>query len=317
MTSRSSNQSCSLTPHYTHSTTQQTAIYSPTRRRSTMYRPPSKNQSRAPSRNMARLGHQPLVIRTTNPSTQPANQPGSSSSPPQQPYPTYPIPIPPEKHAKALKIYIQYRYEEGLEQRRAEQATAMGNHDGSHLGVPGPPTLYSIASYSSAGHTATSIATSAYEEGQVTDMSSLMSFTDNESPSSAKARAEAELTAFNGSKVKQRVRKKLSPKAKAKAALVRWLGSCWVCRSRRVPVSCFIMSLHYNSILTLSQVSFRASRYRKPRKCPTREILSTSITTTIAIVEFELLATNCREYTSKTSSLRRLSGGVTAWIGPE
>jgi hypothetical protein len=207
-----------------------------------MYRPPSKNQSRTPSRNMLRLANHPLVIRTANPSTQSAtNQPGSSSSPPQPPYPTYPIPIPPEKHAKALRIYIQYRYEEGLEQRRA--AAAMGNHDGSHLSVPGPPTLYSVTSYSSAGRTATSIATSAYEEEGVTDMSSLMSFTDNESPSSAKARAEAELTAFNGSKIKQRVRKKLSPKAKSKAALVRWLGSCWVCRNRRVPVSSHTMSL--------------------------------------------------------------------------
>ena len=190
---------------------------------------------RIPSRNAARLNHQPLAIRTANPRTQSANQLGPSSSPPQPPYPSYPIPIPPEKHVKALRIYIQYRYEDGLEQRRAEQADAMGSHFGSHLSIPGPSTLYSVASYSTAGYTTTSIATSA--DGQVTDMSSLMSFTDNESRSSAKARAEAELTAFNGSKVKQRVRKKLSPKGRAKAALVRWLGSCWVCRQRNVSVS--------------------------------------------------------------------------------
>jgi hypothetical protein len=38
-------------------------------------------------------------------------------------------------------------------------------------------------------------------------------------------------------KSKVRVRKRLSPLMKKKVALVRWLGPCDICRSRRVPVS--------------------------------------------------------------------------------
>jgi hypothetical protein len=42
-------------------------------------------------------------------------------------------------------------------------------------------------------------------------------------------------TSFSGKKVNPRTRKRLSPAARAKAALVRYLGSCQPCRVRRVP----------------------------------------------------------------------------------
>ncbi len=46
--------------------------------------------------------------------------------------------------------------------------------------------------------------------------------------------------AFNGETGRRRTRRILSPKSKAKAALVRHLGACWQCRARRVPVRLFL-----------------------------------------------------------------------------
>lgn len=62
-------------------------------------------------------------------------------------------------------------------------------------------------------------------------MSSVMSF--DETPSSAKPNTD--LSTFDGKKVKQRRRKKFPKAGKAKTALIRHLGSCWVCNKRRVP----------------------------------------------------------------------------------
>ncbi|KAH8671902.1 hypothetical protein BGZ60DRAFT_22954 [Tricladium varicosporioides] len=110
------------------------------------------------------------------------------------PPPTYPIPIPPEKLAKALKLYISYGLEEGLEIKQAST-------DQYYLDVRPP----------SNAHKTTTVSGSS-------GISSL--------PSSDEV--------FDGKKVKPRSRKRLSPKSRAKAALIRCLGSCSVCRSRRV-----------------------------------------------------------------------------------
>jgi hypothetical protein len=189
---------------------------------------------RSPSPRMSRL-RDSLSIRTLNQPAQPIMQPAQTSSQ-QRPYPNYPLPIPVEKQAKALKLYNQYRIEEGLAQRLLESPLSQGYPDGSYLNVPHPSTAYSVTSRTSSGRQrGTSVSTSIHEAA--TDLSSVVSFGDNESPSSLKAKAQGELLSYNGKKVKQRVRKRLLPTAKAKAALVRWLGSCWVCRGRRVPVS--------------------------------------------------------------------------------
>ena len=197
-----------------------------------MYRPPSGHMSQPPTPVRSRPAQQALSIRTAiSPATSPPMQQGLSLSPPQQtqPYPTYPIPVPPEKLAKAVKLYTRYRLEEGLAQRVQQPGQSYG---GSLLS---PVTAQSITSRTSSRRYTPSVSTSTYDG--VTDLSSLVSFNGEESPSSATAHASTELTTFDGKKIKQRTRKPLSPTAKAKAALIRYLESCWVCRSRRVPVS--------------------------------------------------------------------------------
>ncbi len=174
---------------------------------------------------------QSLTIRTMNQPSPPSTQQPTPSSPPHQPYPNYPLPIPPDKQAKALQLYKRYKLENKLSQQPQSATSA---HHGFLLNVPGPAPPRSTTSVgSSRHHRALSISTSAYDA--VTDLSSVVSFDDNESPIS-RGRHD-ELTSFNGKKIKQRRRSKLNPTKRAKAALVRCLGSCWVCRSRRVPVS--------------------------------------------------------------------------------
>ena len=203
-----------------------------------MYRPPSGHISQPPTPVRSRPAQQALSIRTAmSPTTAPPVQQGLSSSPPQQtlPYPIYPIPIPSEKLPKALKLYTRYRLEEGLAQRVQQPGQTYG---GSLLS---PATAQSITSRTSSRRYTPSVSTSAYEG--VTDLSSLVSFNGEESPSSATANGGTELMTFDGKKIKQRTRKPLSPTAKAKAALIRYLESCWVCRSRRVPVSLTFLPL--------------------------------------------------------------------------
>jgi hypothetical protein len=171
--------------------------------------------------------HNPLTIRPAKQQGQQTQQiqqaPSSSSS--QQPHPEYPIRIPPDKQPRALELYINFKLEEVL----AQSPTA-SNHDGYHLGVPGPSTAHSVTSQgSSKRRGAPSTSASLCDQ---TDYSSVVSF--DPSTSSAKAK---EFVSYDGKKVKTRTRKKLSPRARAKAALVRYLGSCPPCRSRRVPVS--------------------------------------------------------------------------------
>ncbi|KAL5325154.1 hypothetical protein ACEPPN_006277 [Leptodophora sp. 'Broadleaf-Isolate-01'] len=170
-----------------------------------------------------------LSIRTATHTTPPAIQ---QATPPSQPYPIYPLPIPREKEARAVELYIQYcdaQLKEKVETSQIEPQSAASHRGGYHLTVPGPPTAHSVASFTSSKY---SLPVSAYDAN--TDLSSVLSFEDEDEPTSAAVKNEGELMSFDGKKIKQRRRKRLSPVARAKAALVRHLGSCWVCRSRRV-----------------------------------------------------------------------------------
>lgn len=187
-----------------------------------------------------------LRVQTSNYSTPQAPSP----SPSDPPYPRYPIQIPPDKQDRALELYIEFQsaeYAEGLEQRGNEQRPAH-----NYLSVPGPSAPQSTASRtSSKRHRAPSVST--IGDGQ-TEFSSVMSFEGDESPSSAKAR-QAELRTYDGKLVKQRVRKRLSPKTKAKAALIRYLGSCWVCRKRAV--SCPLDHYDISSLKKLNEANLQ------------------------------------------------------------
>lgn len=205
---------------------------------------------------------QSTIPRNTQPSlrVQTSNYPtpqAPSPSPSDPPYPRYPIPIPPDKQDRALELYIEFQsaeLAEGLEQRQNEQRPAH-----NYLSVPGPSAPQSTASRtSSKRHRAPSVSTTG--DGQ-TEFSSVMSFDGDESPSSAKAR-QSELRTFDGKIVKQRVRKRLSPKSKAKAALIRYLGSCWVCRKRAV--SCPLEHYDIASLEKLHQANLQM-RQRRPR----------------------------------------------------
>ncbi|EPE26932.1 hypothetical protein GLAREA_02846 [Glarea lozoyensis ATCC 20868] len=144
------------------------------------------------------------------------------------PTPHYPLPIPPEKQERALKLYTDYQsaeLEEGLVQRGNDPVSAI---DG-YLSVPGHSVTMSTSSVGSPRHRNTP-SVSTYDP---TEMSSVMSFEPDESPSSATLE-QKELKTYHGQTVKQRSRKRLAPKAKAKAALIRYLGSCPACRKRAV-----------------------------------------------------------------------------------
>jgi hypothetical protein len=165
--------------------------------------------------------HNPLSIRTAKQHGKQPIQQALSSSSSQQPYPEYPIKIPLEKQPKALDLYNILKLAEMLAQN--EPAT---HNDGYLLA---PSTARSVRSQtSSKGHGAPSTSASAYDA--MTDYGSVVSF--DQSPTST-----TEFTSFTGKKVKTRRRKRLTPTARAKAALVRYLGSCMPCRNRRVPVS--------------------------------------------------------------------------------
>jgi hypothetical protein len=166
-----------------------------------------------------------LSIRTATPSTA---QRGPPSSPSPQPYPTYPIRIPPAKLNKALKLYNRYRLEEGLAQRVQQHGPTLGDT------ILSPARTQSVTSRSSRDYTPSV---------------SVFSFTEEETSLLGTANTSAEPTPYDGEIVKPRARKPLSPSARAKAALIRHLGSCSACRSRRVPVRDFIPSC-LNPILT-------------------------------------------------------------------
>ena len=139
----------------------------------------------------------------------------------------YPRPIPLEKRPKDSQLYRRYCLETALSNSK------IGEGRDNPSASTTAPSGESLAS--SRGQNPLSVSTSRNVEE--TDLTSVISFDNNESPPSAKAASKATFKAFNGKIVKPRSRKKLSPTAKAKAALIRYLGSCSVCRSRRVRVS--------------------------------------------------------------------------------
>ncbi|KAG9237958.1 hypothetical protein BJ875DRAFT_480883 [Amylocarpus encephaloides] len=142
--------------------------------------------------------------------------------------PGHPPRIPPEKLEKALGLYAKYlaaELKEGLDQRQLEQRSAIHGF----LEVPGPSAPLSPSSHASSRHRKShSLASAPYDAP--TEISSVMSF-DDETASPA---SNTGYKAYNGKIIKQRSRKPLNPKAKAKAALVRYLGSCAACKKRAV-----------------------------------------------------------------------------------
>jgi hypothetical protein len=187
-----------------------------------------------------RLTGIPLSIRTTispiqndlqlrghsSSSSQPAPQQQTSPSS-AQPHPSYPIPVSSEKFPKALKLYSKYYLEKGLAQQEPRSAIEPNNR----LSIPNMKRAHSLSSRGSSRVYTPSISDSAYDG--MTE--SIVSFTGEESAGSATPNGSTELISFTGERVRRRLRRPLSPVAKAKAALIRHLGSCSVCRSRRVP----------------------------------------------------------------------------------
>lgn len=216
-----------------------------------MYRSLSgRSMPPSPPPHTPRRAHQSLTIRTASHLPQEAHQQGqngTSSSPP-QPYLTYPLPIPLEKQAKARKLHHKYQLEVTLARSKVEPQAA-------YLSVPGPPTPHSVTSHaSSRRNRGTSISTS------FTELSSVVSWDGDESPSSAKTKANGELIAFDGKAVKTpRIRRRLSSVQRAKAALVRHLGSCRVCHSRKVQCP-----LEHHDLDSLSQLTPQGNRPHEP-----------------------------------------------------
>jgi hypothetical protein len=179
-------------------------------------------QSTHDSSQASTRAHRQLLSLRTAPLVQIPQTPLSSKM---KPYPVYPTPIPSDKQEKALQLYVKYK-------REVELAF---EHTSFH---PTPPitTKSVVASTPVCRQISTSISSSTYDG--LTDLSSVISFDDRESSFSGK-NLLGDLISFDGKTTKQRVRKRLNPTEKAKAALIRYLGSCWVCRSRKVPVSSF------------------------------------------------------------------------------
>lgn len=209
-----------------------TVIDKPNHHLSTMFHKQAGHMSRPPSPHHPHLSQVPFPIRTTITPTKSAlqqqRQSSSPPNPPQQPYPVYPIPISSEKFPKALKLYNKYWYAKGLAQRVQEPQSAIGP---DHLNIPLPARARSLTSHGSSRAYTPSVSNSAYDG--VTE--SVVSFTGEESPGSATPNGSTELISYTGERVKQRIRRPLSPVTKAKAALIRHLGSCSICRGRRVP----------------------------------------------------------------------------------
>jgi len=115
----------------------------------------------------------------------------------------YPLPIAPEKIEKALVLYTRYLDEVALK-------AAPGSAPSANDKIPS-------STRSEQRGTSVSNSTSAYSE-----LSSVTTFDEG----------TGEMK-----RLPTRVRRKISPSARAKAALIRYLGSCAPCRQRRVPVS--------------------------------------------------------------------------------
>jgi hypothetical protein len=137
-----------------------------------------------------------------------------------------PISISVDKQEKALQVYIKCKREINLGLKHTP-----ATNDSLNLMNPCPTTARSaVASPPSHWQGLSLDSTSTCHAA--TKLSSALSFGDLETPSSAKRQTEK-------LKIFERLPRKriLSPAAKAKAALIRSIGACWVCRLRKVPVS--------------------------------------------------------------------------------
>ncbi|KAE9366266.1 hypothetical protein N431DRAFT_92559 [Stipitochalara longipes BDJ] len=114
----------------------------------------------------------------------------------------YPLPIASEKIEKALILYTHYLSEIAL-------GAAPDSAPSANVKIPS-------STPSEQRHTSISDSTSAYSE-----LSSAATFDEG----------TGEMK-----RLTTRARRKISPSARAKAALIRYLGSCAPCRQRRVPL---------------------------------------------------------------------------------
>jgi hypothetical protein len=133
----------------------------------------------------------------------------------------YPIPIPIAKQARALQLYKAYLLADRA--IRATQSPAVGkSHDRYHLQVPGGAPIQSAT---------TLRGSSKIDKPGLVDTSYL------------DAADSFSILSFDDTQLKQTVkphrRSKLVGPAREKDALIRWLGACWACRSRKVAVSLF------------------------------------------------------------------------------
>lgn len=157
------------------------------------------------------------------PRIQPAPPSMLASSPD---HPLYPKPIPAEKQIVARKLYHEYlRLPEDPPNQHHLQLSAPGSL-GARKRCP-PRARSGTSETSSVGLTTQSVASS--NDG-ATD---IISFTDGSISSNTN---NNEYTACTGERVKVRKRKQFRPKARAKAAFIRHVGSCGYCHSHRVTV---------------------------------------------------------------------------------
>jgi hypothetical protein len=188
---------------------------------------PSGRRGRPPSPHPPHSLQQSLSIRTTPQAT----QHGTSLSPPR---PDSPLPIPSDKHAKTRKLHRTYLLEVELENRKGEPQSSTG-----YLDVPNPLPAGSVASHTSSTHNRAASIPASTHEGY-TDLSSVLS-SDGDETLSANIKAEGELISLDGRPVpRTRIRSKLSSVARAKAELMRHLGSCKLCDNQKVTVSIYL-----------------------------------------------------------------------------
>ncbi|RDW58742.1 hypothetical protein BP6252_13218 [Coleophoma cylindrospora] len=127
----------------------------------------------------------------------------------------YPIPIPKDKFDRALDLWKAYEFAEFKERI-----------DASTPGISGARSAIGASTTSSAVTSA-----SAFTTGDLAErVDTMMIFDDTSAATSSGANA----IAYTSVPVRAVIRKPLSPKARAKAELIRFIGACDICRARRV-----------------------------------------------------------------------------------
>ncbi|KAH6712444.1 hypothetical protein BKA61DRAFT_736846 [Leptodontidium sp. MPI-SDFR-AT-0119] len=147
----------------------------------------------------------------------------------QQPYPVYPLPISQEKLPKALQLWNQYQLAKALEVPVKLNSTSL-----EELLTSSSGSTLSLSESS-------------------------RDIVSNSTSSDVQEYGPESLTSFDGKFIKQRIRKRLSPVARAKAALARHFGSCWVCRSRRV--KCPLEHFDIDFLEREYQIRLRSNNY--------------------------------------------------------